>query len=143
MKNSEGTFTTQNNKSIILFDGVCNYCNSIVNFIIRHDSKDHFLFCPTQAKQGQQLIKSHRIDFDVNQTVVLLEGNNIYVKSTAVLRIFRRLNGWIPFLYVFILVPRVLRDFVYDFIAKHRYHWFGKRDVCMVPDEKVKSKFLW
>ncbi len=129
-------------KGIVLFDGVCNFCNSSVNFIIRKDGNDHFRFLPLQSEKGNAIIERHNLDPENIQTVILLEGGRIYTRSTAALRIVRNLKGGWKLLYGFVIVPAFIRDFFYDIIAKNRYRWWGKRESCMVPTPDVKKKFL-
>lgn len=129
-------------KSVILFDGLCNYCSGIIRFIARHDKKDYYLFSATQKEAGKQLLKKHSLENIASESVILIDKDKIYIKSTAVLRVYRHLSGLIPVLYALIIVPRFVRDIIYDFIAVRRYKWFGKRISCMVPDEQLKKKFL-
>jgi predicted DCC family thiol-disulfide oxidoreductase YuxK len=129
-------------KATILFDGVCNFCNSSVNFIIKRDKKDYFLFSSLQSEYSQNLLNKNNFpqkDFD---SIILIEENKLYQKSTAALKIAKHLNGLWKLFYMFIIIPPFIRDFFYDIIAKNRYKWFGKKDVCMIPDEKTKNKFL-
>jgi predicted DCC family thiol-disulfide oxidoreductase YuxK len=135
--NESGTHT-----AIILFDGVCNFCNSSVNFVIRHDKKDRFHFAPLQSDTGKKLLDQFHENNMEMDSVVLIENNKLYKRSTAILRIARRLGGAYSLLYGFILVPRFLRDAVYDFIGHNRYKWFGKKDSCMIPTADVKKKFI-
>lgn len=129
-------------KKIILFDGVCNLCNASVQFIIKQDKKNQFLFGSLQGKFGQeQLKKYHLPDHDFN-SFMLLEGEQLYTKSTGALRMLKHLgNGWQLF-YVFIIVPKFIRDGVYEFISEHRYKWFGSKEECWLPKPELKSKFL-
>jgi predicted DCC family thiol-disulfide oxidoreductase YuxK len=129
-------------KPVVLFDGFCNYCSRKINFMAKHDTGDHFLFSASQTDAGKKLLKTFSIEDIANESVILIEKENIYIKSTAALRIYRHLNGLLPVLYIFIIIPRFIRDAVYDVIARNRYKWFGKRETCMVPDEKMKEKFL-
>jgi predicted DCC family thiol-disulfide oxidoreductase YuxK len=128
---------------VILFDGVCNLCNSSVNFIIDRDTKNEFRFAALQSEVGQRLLSSMPAaslkDFD---SVVLIEGDRIYKKSTAALRIARSLKGIWSWLYIFILIPRFLRDPIYNLIANNRYRWFGKKDSCRIPTAELRSRFL-
>jgi len=128
---------------VILFDGVCNICNSSVNFIIDRDPKKEFRFAALQSETGQRLLSSIPAtslqDFD---SVVLIEGDRVYKKSTAALRIARRLPGIWSWLYIFIIIPKFLRDPVYDLIANNRYRWFGKKDSCRIPTPELRSRFL-
>jgi len=129
-------------KPIILFDGVCNLCNASVQFIIKRDSKKNFMFSSLQSDAGQAILLQNNLenlDFD---TIILLEDGIVYDKSTAILKIIRRLSGFYKFGYIFIVVPKFIRDFVYKIIAKNRYKWFGKLDTCMIPTEELKLRFL-
>ncbi|WP_111597362.1 thiol-disulfide oxidoreductase DCC family protein [Chitinophaga skermanii] len=129
--------------SIILFDGVCNLCNSSVLFVLKRDPRNRFRFAALQSDIGQQLIAQHLPTGEVlPDSIVLIEGGRLYVKSTAALKIARKLPGAWPLLYGFMIFPRFIRDAVYSFIAKNRYRWFGKKDACMVPTPALKSKFL-
>lgn len=130
------------NFSIILFDGECNLCNSSVNFVIRHDKKNHFRFAALQSEAGKELLKQFNITNLPNESFVLIEHNKAFTRSTAVLRVTKRLNKLYPLLYVFIIIPSPIRNFLYDLTARNRYKWFGKRDQCMIPTDELRSKFL-
>ena len=129
-------------QQIILFDGVCNFCNFWVNFILDRDKKDIFRFAAIQSVPGQRIMNVIGMSDTVIQTLILIDGNNIYTKSTAALKVIKNLSGPIKTLYPFILLPKVLRDFFYDAIARYRYKLFGKRDTCRVPTIKEREKFL-
>ncbi|MGE7776047.1 thiol-disulfide oxidoreductase DCC family protein [Chitinophaga sp. NPDC101104] len=129
-------------KAVILFDGVCRFCNGSVNFVIRHDRADRFRFAPLQSDAGQSLLQAHGIDARETDSFVLIRDGKSWVKSSAALRVARGLGFPWNLLWAFIIVPRFLRDAVYDWIARNRYRWFGKMDVCMVPDVRVRGKFL-
>ncbi len=129
-------------KSIILFDGVCNLCNNSVQFVIKRDNKQQFLFASLQSDAATKLLLqfySKKIEI---QSIVLIEENKVYDKSTAALRIARKLNPLWNVLYIFIIVPKSLRDLVYDFIAKNRYKWFGKQDSCILFIKEYKNRFI-
>lgn len=128
--------------AIVMFDGVCNFCNSSINFIIRKDKEDYFRFLTLQSEKGKAIIERHHLDPENLQTVILLENGRIYTRSTAALRIVRHLKGGWKLLYAFVIVPPVIRDFVYNIIAKNRYRWWGKQEACMVPTQEVRKKFL-
>lgn len=131
-----------NGKSIILFDGVCNLCNASINFIIKHDSKKQFLFASLQSDAAKEILlqfPSKKVKFD---SIVLIENNIIYDKSIAALRIFRNLNWAFKLLSIFILTPKFIRDWLYNYIAKNRYKWFGKKAHCTLPTADVKNRFL-
>ena len=130
------------NKSIILFDGVCNLCNSSVNFIIKHDKKKHFLFASLQSDAAKEILLHHSLNKIIFDSIILIEDTIIYEKSTAVLKITKKLNNGFQLLYIFILIPKILRDKIYDYIAKNRYKWYGKKNTCMLPSKDLKSRFL-
>lgn len=127
---------------IILFDGVCNLCNSIVDFIILRDPMGVYRFASLQSDLGREKIADCPTMEANLDSVVLVEGRKCYVKSSAALRIARRLRFPWPLFYGFIIVPRVLRDWIYDFIANNRYQWFGKRHTCRIPTQEERSRFL-
>jgi predicted DCC family thiol-disulfide oxidoreductase YuxK len=126
---------------IVLFDGVCNFCNASVNFIIGRDGAGRFKFAPLQSEIGRALREKHRIAEDVD-SIILIEGGKAYVRSEAALRIARGLGGAWPLLYGLRFVPGRLRDWAYGQIAKNRYRWFGKKDVCMMPTPEVRGRFI-
>ena len=128
--------------SIILFDGVCNLCNGAVNFVIKRDPGNVFKFAPLQEKQGALLLKTHAIDIQKLDSIVLIENENVYTKSSAALRIARKMSNLWPLFFVLLIIPSFIRDGVYDFIAKNRYKWFGKKEQCMIPTLGLKEKFL-
>lgn len=128
--------------SIILFDGVCNLCNGAVNFVIKRDPGNVFKFAPLQEKQGALLLKTHTIDIQKLDSIVLIENGNVYTKSSAALRIARKMSNLWPLFFVLLIIPSFIRDGVYDFIAKNRYKWFGKKEQCMIPTLGLKEKFL-
>ena len=122
-------------KSIVLFDGACNFCSATVNFILRHNRKKNFFFVPLQAKTGKELLTKFHLSANYSESIVLIEDGKIFIKSTAVLRIARKLNAVYNWFFVFIIVPKYLRDKGYDRIAKYRNRWFGKPDSCILPGE--------
>jgi predicted DCC family thiol-disulfide oxidoreductase YuxK len=132
----------ENNKSLILFDGVCNLCNSSVQFILLRDKKDRFRFASLQSDYGQSILKQYNLPTEQFDSLALVENGKLYKKSSGALRIARRLNSLWPMLYAFIIVPPFIRNFVYDFIAKNRYRWFGKKEECMLPRPEWRQKFL-
>jgi len=127
---------------IILFDGVCNFCNNAVNFVIKRDPKSVFKFATLQSSVAQEILKSHNLDNAEMNSFVLIENDKIYTKSTAVLKVCRRLKGLWPLMYGFIIVPKLIRNGIYNWIAKNRYAWFGKKEVCMIPSPDVQARFL-
>ncbi|WP_203295764.1 thiol-disulfide oxidoreductase DCC family protein [Luteirhabdus pelagi] len=133
----------ENGKKIILFDGVCNLCNSSIVFIIKRDKRDMFRFAALQESIGQALIAKHNIDTSKTDSIILVDGDTHYEKSSAALRIARHLSGGWPLLSAFLILPKFIRNAVYDYIAKNRYKWFGKKESCMIPTPELKSKFLY
>ncbi|MDP5045025.1 MAG: thiol-disulfide oxidoreductase DCC family protein [Leeuwenhoekiella sp.] len=127
---------------IILFDGVCNLCNGAINFVIKQDSKAVFKFASLQSETGMRLLKKHKIDPQKTDSIILVEEDKVSVKSTAALRISRFLDKGYPLLYGFMIIPGFIRNYVYDFIARNRYKWFGKKESCMIPTPELKSRFL-
>ncbi len=126
----------------VLFDGVCNLCNSAVNFIIDRDPKGRFKFAAIQSAPGQSLLARHNATVLASlKTLALIDGGKIYSRSTAALRIARHLGGLWPTLYWMIIVPAPIRDALYDWIAGNRYRWFGKRDHCRIPTAQLSSRF--
>jgi len=130
------------NKSIILFDGVCNLCNASVNFVIKHDKKEHFLFASLQSDAAKEILLQFHLKNLKIDTIILIEANKVYYKSTAALLIVKHLEGPFKLLFGFIIIPKFLRDWIYRFIANHRYNWFGKRESCMMPSFKLKNRFI-
>ena len=130
------------NKSIILFDGVCNLCNASVNFVIKHDKKAQFLFASFQSDAAKEILLQFNLNNLNLDSIVLIEDRKIFERSTAILRITRLLNGGFKYLYFFISIPKPLRDWLYNLIAKNRYRLFGKRESCMVPSPELKNRFL-
>ncbi|MFC4403267.1 thiol-disulfide oxidoreductase DCC family protein [Gracilibacillus xinjiangensis] len=128
-------------KRIILFDGVCNLCNSSVQFIMKHDPNIYFQFASLQSEIGQQLMAEYRIPSTV-ESVVLIEGDRYYLESTAALKIAKKLDHIYPMLFGFIIIPKPIRNFVYRYIARNRYRWFGKKDNCMLPKPEDRKRFL-
>lgn len=130
------------NNGIILFDGVCNFCNNSINLVIRKDKRDYFRFAPLQSEAGKTLTAKFNIDTTKTDSVLLIENDVLYSKSTAALRIARKMDGLFPLCYGMIIIPKFLRDPIYDFIAKRRYKWFGKKESCMIPTPEIRKKFI-
>ena len=130
------------NKPLILFDGVCNLCNRSVQFIIKRDTKKQFLFASLQSDAAKNILLQHNLKNYDPDTILLIEDAQLYQKSTAALRIARKLDGPWRLLYLLIFVPRFIRDYFYVIVANNRYRWFGKRDSCMVPGAALKERFL-
>ncbi len=128
--------------AIILFDGVCNFCNSTVNFIIDHDPNGYFKFAASQSDEGQALLVKYDIWQTDIDTIILIEDEKVFSRSTAVLKISSKLSGWTSILHDFIIVPTFIRDPLYDLFAKYRYKIFGRREVCRVPTPEERSRFI-
>ncbi|PSQ61235.1 MAG: thiol-disulfide oxidoreductase DCC family protein [Halobacteriales archaeon SW_9_67_25] len=129
-------------RPVLLFDGVCNLCHASIRAIVRLDAAGKILFAPLQSEVGRELLDRQGLSPDYFDSVVLVEGDSHYTKSTAVLRACRCLDGPLPLVYPLVYLPRGLRDAVYDFVAEHRYGVFGKRDECSVPEPHVRERFL-
>ena len=127
---------------VILFDGVCNLCNGTVYWVIARDIKNQFHFASLQSPFGKQVLQNFGLADEYMNSIIFLDNNEIYMRSSAVLRILKHLGSFYQTAYVFILIPEFLRNAVYNFIAKNRYRWFGKKETCMVPTPKLKSKFI-
>ncbi|MFK2824763.1 thiol-disulfide oxidoreductase DCC family protein [Bacillus sp. B190/17] len=126
---------------IILFDGECHFCDSSVQFIIKHDPEEAFRFASLQSDTGKRLLAAYQVPPDID-SMILIEKDKAYQKSAAALRICRHLKGVWKWLYVLILIPRPIRNTIYDFIARNRYKWFGKKESCMLPSPSVRKRFI-
>ncbi len=130
------------NQPIIFFDGVCNLCNSSVQFVIKHDTQKKFTFASLQSDAAKEILlqfgeKNYQLD-----SIILIDSNEMYSKSSAVLRVLKLLGGFYSLLYLFIIIPKPFRDWLYNYVARNRYKWYGKRESCMIPSEKLKNRFL-
>jgi len=135
--------TLPKHKKLLLFDGVCNLCNASVQYIIKHDTKDVFLFAPLQSEVGKQLIEAYNVDTKKTDSIILYAPEKgIDYKSTAALKIAKHLGFPRNLMVVFFIVPAFIRNWVYDYIAKNRYKWYGKKESCMIPTPELKNKFL-
>lgn len=128
--------------AIVLFDGVCNFCNSSVNFLLRRDRNGAFRFAALQSEAGGKLLAEAGLQQHDLDSMVLIEGGEVAVKSTAALRAARRLPGLWFMTGLLLAIPASLRDWCYDAFAARRYRWFGKREVCMIPTAEMRSRFL-
>lgn len=140
-KNISASAEIPADKFFIVFDGVCNLCNDFVNFLIRQDKHDRLLFATLQSAEKLSLKSEIKKNISATDSVTLIADGKIYFRSEAVLRIMRKLGGGWKIFYALIIFPKPFRDWIYDSVAKSRYKWFGRKDVCMMPDEKVKRKF--
>ncbi|MBL7690761.1 MAG: DUF393 domain-containing protein [Flavipsychrobacter sp.] len=127
---------------IVFFDGVCNLCNRTVQILIRNDKAQQLTFCSLQSGRGAAVMKKVENTAATPKSIILKAGDKYYTKSTAVLKIARILGGAWALLYPLVLIPRPLRDVVYDLIARNRYRWFGRSGTCMMPDHTVAARFL-
>jgi predicted DCC family thiol-disulfide oxidoreductase YuxK len=131
------------NKKIILFDGVCNLCDSAVQFVIKHDTKDVFRFVALQSELGQEIIKHIGINpINIDSIILYEPGIAYYYKSQAALEISKSLGGFFHLGTIFRLIPLGISNQLYDYIAKNRYKWYGKKENCMIPTAELKAKFL-
>lgn len=130
-------------KKIILFDGVCNLCDATVQFIIKHDRKDVFRFLPLQSDLGREITAYIGLDTAKTDSIILYEpGRAYYYKAQAALKIAKELRGIYSMLTVFSVLPQGLSNAVYDFVARNRYKWYGKKSECMIPTPEMRAKFL-
>jgi predicted DCC family thiol-disulfide oxidoreductase YuxK len=130
------------NHKIVLFDGVCNFCNYWVNFAIRKDRNKKLRFAPLQGETARKLLLQHSINPTSLSSVILIDDNKAWTQSSAAIRICKYLDGGWKLFYGFIIIPKFIRDPIYNFIARNRYKWFGKKENCMIPSPEVKERFL-
>ncbi len=136
-------YIVEKSKKIVLFDGVCNLCNGAIQFIIKRDNSDIFRYAALQSDIGKQIVSERNIDISKVDSIILIDpGVVYYIKSTAALEIGKGLKGYRTISSVLLWFPSTLRDIVYDFIARNRYQWYGKKEECMVPSPELKAKFL-
>lgn len=135
------TMTTPHD-NLILFDGVCNFCTSSVQFILRHDNTAVFKFASIQSDVGREIYRTYGLDPNDIQTFLVLTKGRALLRSDAAIEVARQFGGLWRLFIAFKVIPRELRDWAYSFVARHRYHWFGRRDTCMIPSEDVRRRFL-
>jgi len=127
---------------IILFDGVCNFCNRTVNIILKYDQDAHFQFAASQSIGGIGVLQKFNLNQTSSASVILIDNDKVYTKTDAVIQIATHLKGW-PRLFMGLkFIPKFIRDFGYDLVAKNRYTLFGKRETCRIPDESIRHRFL-
>ena len=131
-----------NENPVILFDGVCNFCNGAINFVLKQDKKSVFRFAPLQSEAGRRLLQQYNLPTEEFESFVLIDLGKVYKKSNAALRVMNKLPWYWKESQIFRLIPTIFRDAIYDFIARNRYKWFGKKDQCMVPTPEMRSRFL-
>ena len=129
-------------ETIVLFDGVCNLCNGLVQFLLRRDRRRRLRFTALQSDAGRALLEEYGMSTETLETIVVLEGGRARVRSDAALFLARRLPWPWPLLAAFILLPRPLRDALYGIVARHRYRWFGRRESCTLPSAETADRFL-
>lgn len=129
------------NKHIILFDGECNFCSFWVKYVIKRDKNDQFRFASLQSEVGNELLDQYEVNPTID-SVVYIAKKSCYIKSNATLHILKQLGGIRSFLFVFIIIPKFIRDIIYDFVAKNRYKWFGKKTCELPSNPDFKNKFL-
>lgn len=127
---------------IILFDGICNMCTASVQFIMKRDPKKTFRFASLQSTVANKLLIEHKIFKDINSIILITEDGRVFEKSTAVLRIASKIKGLWKLFAILLVIPPFIRNAVYQFVAKHRYNWFGKKEKCMIPTQEQKERFL-
>jgi predicted DCC family thiol-disulfide oxidoreductase YuxK len=127
---------------IILFDGVCNFCNRSINIILKHDKDSYFQFAPSQSNAGIDILQQFDLDQKASASVILIDNEKIYTKTDAVIQIATYLTGWPKSFRLLKFIPKPIRDFAYDVIAKNRYALFGKKETCRIPDESIRHRFL-
>ncbi|HET9136637.1 MAG TPA: thiol-disulfide oxidoreductase DCC family protein [Candidatus Kapabacteria bacterium] len=128
--------------AVVIFDGICNFCNSSVNFVIDHDPDQRYKFAASQSESGQKLLTEYNIAALASDTFILIEEGNAFTRSTAALRIAKHLRGPWKLCYGFIVIPRPIRDVVYQFISRNRYKWFGRKETCRIPTAEERARFL-
>ncbi len=129
-------------KTILLFDGYCNLCSSVVQFILTHEKNNELYFASLQSETGMALLNIYAINVSNIDSIVLIENDKAFIKSSAALKVSKQLKGLYPAMQVFYIVPAFIRNALYDVIAKNRYKWFGKSETCMIPEKKVSHRFL-
>jgi predicted DCC family thiol-disulfide oxidoreductase YuxK len=129
-------------QSVIFFDGVCNLCNGMVQFVIERDQKQCFKFASLQSEYAKATLPAQYLDLSMQGTFILMEGGTIYTRSTAALHVAKKLGGVWSLLYGFIIVPKFIRDGLYNYVGKNRYKWFGKQESCWLPTPELRSRFL-
>jgi len=129
------------NKQILLFDGVCNLCDKFVQFVLRHDKEGQFVFASLQSTIGQELLKEYNLENNL-ETVVLINNGKAYIYSDVALEVGYSLGGWLKIAYMGYLIPKFIRDMIYNWVAANRYRIFGKQDHCIVPKVEWKTRFL-
>ncbi|MBG9721774.1 thiol-disulfide oxidoreductase [Bacillus mycoides] len=126
---------------IILFDGDCNFCNQSVQFIIKRDSLGYFRYVSLQGDIGQRMLKQYKINLSID-SIVLIDNDKSYIKSDAIINICKRLSGPWKMMIIFLVIPRSIRNLLYEKFAERRYKWFGKQTICLLPPPEIRKRFL-
>ena len=127
---------------IVFFDGVCNFCNYWVNFAIKRDKKSKLRFAAVQGETAAKMLPEHQLSVNALSTVILIDNGKVYTQSSAALRICKYLDGGWKLFYGLMIIPKFIRDFFYNIIARNRYKWYGKKDTCMIPGPEIRERFL-
>ncbi|WP_144484986.1 thiol-disulfide oxidoreductase DCC family protein [Bacillus pumilus] len=127
---------------LILFDGVCNVCSGAVQFVIKRDPNERMMFASLQSETGQRILKENGLPLDEFNSFIYIEKGTLYTKSTGILKAMRQLKGIYRWSYLFLAIPRPIRDWFYEQIAKNRYKWFGQKTSCMMPTPDIQKRFL-
>lgn len=134
--------TSSDDKKIVLFDGVCNFCNYWVNFAIKRDKKKKLIFTPLQGETAKKLLPQYNINPTSRSSVILIDNGKAFTQSSAAIRICKYLNGGWKLFYSLLIIPKFIRNFFYNIIARNRYKWYGKKETCMIPNPELKERFL-
>ena len=127
---------------VILFDGICNFCNGAINFVLKQDKKGIFRFAPLQSEAGQKLLQEYNLSTKEFDSFVLIDNGKVFKKSAASLRVMNRLPWYWKEAQILWIIPGFIRNAIYDFIARNRYRWFGKKDQCILPTPEMRNRFL-
>lgn len=127
---------------VVLFDGICNLCNSVVQLVIKHDKKKQFCFASLQSDFGQKVLQQFHLPATDFNSFIYLENGKLYTKSTGALRLAKKLGGFWKLLYGFMIVPPFIRNGVYNWVARNRYKWYGKQESCWLPTPDLRARFL-
>jgi predicted DCC family thiol-disulfide oxidoreductase YuxK len=128
--------------NILLFDGYCNLCNGLVKFVIKRDTRNRILFTPLTSEKGKLMLAEAGLEVNNSDTVVFFSEGKYFIKSMAILKLMKTIGGGWKIFYSFIVIPRFLRDFIYDIIARNRNRIFGKSETCLIPDSKTANRFM-
>ena len=140
MKKTEDPNTE--NRNIVFFDGLCNLCEASVQLIIKNDPKGHFHFSSLQSDFAKDFLGSKISTLLDPKSIILWQNGKLFERSTAALKVAKKMSGFYPLLYILIIIPRFIRNFFYDAVAKNRYDWFGKKDACMIPTAELRERFI-